>query len=444
VKNPKRLTGLIFPAFFTQRNVSSKKLPAHGAACYKDCTQEKHPAEDPRMTNPVFIPGPTNIPEALRKACDMPTLDHRSPAFAAILHPALQGVARVLKTTAGEVFVFPATGTGGWEAAIANTLSPGDRVLAGRNGMFSARWIDMCQRFGLEVEVLAHRWGQGLDADRYAEALRADTGHRIKAVLATHNETATGVVSDIAALRAALDATGHPALLMVDGVSSIGSMDFRMDAWGVDLAVTGSQKGFMLPPGLAIVGVSPKARAAAAGASLPRTFFDFDDMRRGTAASAYPYTPAVGLLNGLARACDMLLGEGLDAVFARHARIAGGVRAAVAAWGLELCAERPEWQSNTVSAIRMPEGVDANAFVARAAQTYGVAFGTGLGEVAGRVFRIGHLGLLSDVQALAGLAAAEMVMSDLGMAVTPGSGVAAAQAHYRATVAAPAAALAAE
>ncbi|MEM1432382.1 MAG: L-aspartate--glyoxylate aminotransferase BhcA [Pseudomonadota bacterium] len=396
------------------------------------------------MENPVFIPGPTNLPEALRKACDMPTLDHRSPAFAEILHPALAGVARILKTEAAEVFIFPATGTGGWEAAIANTLSRGDKVLAGRNGMFSHRWIDMCQRFGLDVQVITHRWGQGLDAARYEEVLRADTGHEIKAVLATHNETATGVVSDIAALRTALDNAAHPALLLVDGVSSVGSMDFRMDEWGVDLAVTGSQKGFMLPPGLAIVGVSPKARAAAETADLPRTFFDFNDMRRGYAADAYPYTPAVGLLNGLRQACEMIEAEGLHRVFDRHARIAGGVRAAVKAWGLSLCAERPDWYSNSVSAIRVPDGVDANAIVSRAAQTYGVAFGTGLGEVAGKVFRIGHLGKLTDVQALAGLATAEMVMSDIGMDVVPGSGVAAAQAHYRATVAVPALDIAAE
>ncbi len=396
------------------------------------------------MENPVFIPGPTNLPDALRKACDMSTIDHRSPAFAQILHPVLEAVARILKTRDGEIFVFPATGTGGWEAAIANTLSGGDKVLAGRNGMFSHRWIDMCARFGLDVQVMEHRWGEGLDAARYEEALRADTGHEIKAVLATHNETATGVVSDIAALRTALDAAGHPALLFVDGVSSIGSMDFQMDAWGVDLAVTGSQKGFMLPPGLAIVGVSPKARAAAVTADLPRTFFDFNDMRSGYANSAYPYTPAVGLLNGLRTACEMIEAEGLDAVFARHARIAEGVRAAVRAWGLELCAERPEWQSNTVSAIRVPDGVDANAIVARAAKTYGVAFGTGLGEVAGKAFRIGHLGQLTDVQALAGIATAEMVMADLGMDIVPGSGIAAAQAHYRATVEAPALNLAAE
>ena len=383
--------------------------------------------------NPVFIPGPTNIPEVIRKACDMPTIDHRSPAFADILHPALAGVKRVLKTEAGEVIVFPASGTGGWEAAIANTLSQEDKVLAGRNGMFSHRWIDMCQRFGLDVQVLEHRWGQGLDAAAYAEALQADTGHRIKAVLATHNETATGVTSDIAALRKALDAAGHPALLMVDGVSSIGSVDFQMDAWGVDLAVTGSQKGFMLPPGLAIVGVSPKARAAMETADLPRTFFDFRDMMGSYARSGYPYTPAVGLMNGLRVACDMLLSEGLDAVFARHARIAEGVRAAVDAWDLRLCAETPEVRSNTVSAVVVPEGADADAFVARAAQTYGVSFGTGLGEVAGQVFRIGHLGMMTDVQALSGLAAAEMVMADLGFGIVPGAGVAAAQGVYRAS-----------
>ena len=394
--------------------------------------------------NPVFIPGPTNIPETIRRACDLPTVDHRSAAFAEILHPALEGTRQVLKTTAGEVIVFPATGTAGWEAALANTLSPGDRVLAGRNGMFSHRWIDMCQRFGLDVEVLEHRWGEGLDAARYRAALEADTGHAIKAVLVTHNETATGVVSDVAAIRAALDAAGHPALLMVDGVSSIGSMDFRMDDWGVDLAITGSQKGFMLPPGLAIVGVSAKARAAMETARLPRTFLDFRDMLNGYAASGYPYTPSVGLLNGLRVACDMLLDEGLDAVFARHVRIAEGVRAAVDAWGLSLCAERPEWRSQTVSAIRVPEGYDANAVVSRAAKTYDVAFGTGLGEVAGKVFRIGHLGQLTDVQALAGLSAAEMVMSDLGLPITPGAGVAAAQAHYRSTVEGGALGLAAE
>ncbi|MAU46041.1 MAG: serine--glyoxylate aminotransferase [Yangia sp.] len=383
--------------------------------------------------NPVFIPGPTNIPESLRKACDMPTIDHRSPLFGQILHPAREGVRKVLKSDAAEVFIFPSTGTGGWETALSNTLSPGDTVLAARNGMFSHRWIDMCQRHGLSVEIVETPWGEGLPAHRYAEILAADKQHRIKAVLATHNETATGVRSDIAAVRRALDDAGHPALLFVDGVSSIASMDFRFDEWGVDCAVAGSQKGFMLPPGLAIVGFSDKAMAATRTAKLPRTFFDVQDMAKGYANNAYPYTPAVGLLNGLNEACRMLLDEGLENVFARHHRIAEGVRCAVRAWGLELCAASPEVYSDTVSAIRTPDGFNATDIVSHAAQTYGVAFGTGLGEVAGKVFRIGHLGSLTDVMTLSGLATAEMCMKDLGLDITLGSGVAAAQEFYRAT-----------
>ncbi len=383
--------------------------------------------------NPVFIPGPTNMPEAIRKACDMPTIDHRSPLFGQILHPVRANVQKVLKSASAEVFIFPSTGTGGWETALTNTLSAGDKVLAARNGMFSHHWIDMCQRHGLDVTVIETPWGDGLPADRYAEILKADKAHSIKAVLATHNETATGVKSDIAALRRAMDEAGHPALLFVDGVSSIGSMDFRMDEWGVDIAVTGSQKGFMLPAGLAIVGFSPKAMAAVATATLPRTFFDVRDMSKGYAANAYPYTPAVGLLNGLKLASDMLLAEGLDAVFARHTRIANGVRAAVSAWGLELCATSPAVYSDTVSAIKTPEGFNATDIVTLAAEKYGVAFGTGLGEVAGKVFRIGHLGSLTDVMTLSGLATAEMCMVDLGLPVQLGSGVAAAQEVYRAT-----------
>ncbi|MBW3241750.1 aminotransferase class V-fold PLP-dependent enzyme [Epibacterium sp. DP7N7-1] len=381
--------------------------------------------------NPVFIPGPTNIPERLRKACDMPTIDHRSPLFGQILHPARDGVRKVLKSTSAEVFIFPSSGTGGWETALSNTLSAGDTVLAARNGMFSHRWIDMCQRHGLDVQIVETPWGAGLPADRYEEILSADKGHKIKAVLATHNETATGVKSDIAAVRRALDAAGHPALLFVDGVSSIASMDFRMDEWGVDVAVTGSQKGFMLSAGLAIVGFSPKAMEATKSAQLPRTFFDVHDMAKGYANNAYPYTPAVGLMNGLNESCKMLLAEGLENVFARHHRIAEGVRAAVGAWGLELCAATPEVYSDTVSAIRTPEGFNATDIVTHAADKYGVAFGVGLGEVAGKVFRIGHLGSLTDVMALSGIATAEMCMVDLGLDIQLGSGVAAAQEYYR-------------
>jgi len=393
------------------------------------------PKEERAMSfqNPVFIPGPTNIPEAVRRACDMPTLDHRSAMFADILQPALAGVRRVMKSEGAHVFVFPASGTGGWETALSNTLSPGDTVLAARNGMFSHRWIEMCRKLGLRVEVIESAWGDGLSAEAYGAALAADTGHRIKAVLATHNETATGVLSDVAAIGAAIRAAGHPALFFVDGVSSIGSVDFRFDDWGVDVAVTGSQKGFMLPAGLAIVAVSDRAMAAAETARLPRSFFDLRDMGTANAKNGYPYTPSVGLLNGLKFTTQMLLDEGLDNVFARHARIAGGVRAAVAGWGMSPCANRPEWYSNTVTAIRTPAGFDATKIVTHAADTYGVAFGVGLGEVAGKVFRIGHLGMLTDVLALAGIATAEMAMADLGLPVKLGSGVAAAQDFYRAT-----------
>ena len=385
------------------------------------------------LQNPVFIPGPTNIPEALRKACDMPTIDHRSAVFGEILHPVRAKLREILKSESAEIFLFPATGTGGWETALTNTLSPGDKVLAARNGMFSHRWIDMCQRHGLDVHVVEVPWGEGIPADRLGGILAADAGHSFKAVLATHNETATGVRSDIGAVRRAMDAAGHPAMLFVDGVSSIASMEFRFDDWGVDVAVTGSQKGFMLPAGLAITAFSPKAVAASMTAGLPRTFFDIRDMDKGYAQGGYPYTPPVGLINGLNAACDMLLAEGMEAVIARHARIANGVRAAVRAWGLELCAATPDVWSDTVSAIRTPPGVNATEIVSHAADAYGTAFGTGLGEVAGKVFRIGHLGSLTDVMALSGIATAEMCMADLGMKVELGSGVAAAQEVYRAT-----------
>ncbi|WP_432635817.1 L-aspartate--glyoxylate aminotransferase BhcA [Albidovulum sp.] len=381
--------------------------------------------------NPVFIPGPTNMPEVIRKACDMPTVDHRSPAFARVFKPAVAGVKAVLGTRNGEVILFPSTGTGGWEAAITNTLSPGDTVLAARFGMFSHRWIDMCQRHGLNVEIIETPWGQGAPVTAIEAALAADSGHRIKAVLATHNETATGVKSDIAGIRKAMDRASHPAMLFVDGVSSIGSMPFEMDGWGVDIAVAGSQKGFMLPAGLAILGLSPKAVAAMDTARLPRTFFDFRDMQKSYAAGGYPYTPAVGLINGLATAVQMLQDEGLANVYARHHRIAEGVRRAIAAWGMRPCAASSDLYSDTVTAVVVPEGFNGTDVVKVAAEKYGMAFGVGLGEVAGKVFRIGHLGSLTDAMMLSGLATAEMCMADLGYPITLGTGVAAAQDYYR-------------
>ena len=387
--------------------------------------------------NPVFIPGPTNIPERLRHACNVPTIDHRSASFAAIFKPLFPGVKAVLKTKAGEVILFPATGTAGWEAAISNTLSPGDKVLACRHGMFSHRWIDMCQRHGLDVQQLNAPWGAGAPAAEFQAALEADKGHAIKAVLVTHNETATGVRSDVAAIRRAMDAAKHPALLLVDGVSSIASMDFRMDEWGVDVAVTGSQKGFMLPAGLAIVGVSPKAIAAMETAKLPRCFLDFRDMLSTNPKGGFPYTPPVNLLYGLGESLRMLEEEGLDNVFARHHRLAEGIRRAIAAWGMKPCAQSPELYSETVTAVVVPQGFDGTRVVTLAAEKYHVAFGVGLGEVAGKVFRIGHLGSLTDVMALSGIATAEMVMADLDFPIRLGSGVAAAQEYYRTTAAQP-------
>lgn len=377
--------------------------------------------------NPVFIPGPTNIPESVRKACDMPTIDHRSPAFARVFKPAVAGVKKVLGMEEGEVIILPSTGTGGWEAAISNTLSPGDTVLAARFGMFSHRWIDMCQRHGLNVQIIETPWGQGAPLGDIAAALKADTGHKIKAVLATHNETATGVKSDIGGIRRAMG--DHPALFFVDGVSSIGSMPFDMSGWGVDIAVAGSQKGFMLPAGLAILGVSPRAIAAMETAKLPRTFFDFRDMLKSYSTGGFPYTPPVGLINGLAHSLQLLEDEGLEAVFARHARIAEGVRRAIKAWGMTPCAASPDLYSDTVTAVVVPPGCNGTDLVQLAASKYGVAFGVGLGEVAGKVFRIGHLGWLNEIMVLQALGGAELAMHDVGIKFEPGSGVGAAVRH---------------
>ena len=383
--------------------------------------------------NPVFIPGPTNIPDQLRHAMGIQTVDHRSPGFAEFLLALLDDMKQLFRTATGRVLAYPASGTGGWEAAITNTLSPGDRVLAARHGMFSHRWVDLCRRHGLEVEVIECEWGAGAPADRFGEQLASDRRHGIRAVLVTHNETATGVRSDVAAVRRAMDACGHPAMLLVDCVSSLASMDFRMDEWGVDIAVTGSQKGLMLPAGLALLGVSPKAFEASGTATCPRTFFDFGEMDAANGAGGFPYTPPLQLLHGLRASLDMLLDEGLENVFARHRRMAEGVREAVRAWGLDLCAVSPDLYSDTVSAIRVPEGFDADALIERLLGAYAVSFGVGLGPLAGKAFRIGHLGAMTDVMALAGIAAAEMAMADLGYPVEPGSGTRAAQEYYRRT-----------
>jgi alanine-glyoxylate transaminase/serine-glyoxylate transaminase/serine-pyruvate transaminase len=380
----------------------------------------------------LAIPGPTNVPERVRQAMAIPMEDQRSPDLPAFTLPLFEDLKRVFKTRDGSVLIFPASGTGGWEAAIANTLSPGDRVLAVRFGVFSGLWIEMCRRYGLEVDIIDCEWGTGIPVETVAARLADDRAHAIKAVLACHNETATGVTSDIAGVRAALDAARHPALLFVDGVSSIASIDFRMDEWGVDVAVSGSQKGFMLPTGLAIVAVSPKALDATKTASLPRGFFDFGPMLKANRDGYFPYTPPLTLIRGLRASVDLLLEEGLENVFRRHRHLADAVRAAVAAWNLRLCAKKPEFHSDTVSAIVVPEGADAAAIVRLAYERYDLSLGVGLAQLAGKVFRIGHLGDLNALMVLASIAGAEMAMRDAGIGIDAGSGVAAAQAHLQA------------
>ena len=384
--------------------------------------------------NPIFIPGPTNLPEAIRRAMNVPTEDQRSPKFPELTLPLFADLKKVFKTETGQVFMFPGSGTGGWEAAITNTLSPGDTVLAAGFGHFSQLWIDLCKRQGMEVIAIDVEWGEGVPLEEYARVLEEDKKPEIKAVLACQNETATGVTSDIAGVRRVLDNAGHPAMLYVDGVSSIASIDFRMDEWGVDLAVSGSQKGFMLPTGLAIVGVSQKAIEASKSAKCTRCFFSFDDMIKTNKDGYFPYTPATTLFHGLRASIDLLLAEGLDNVFARHHRMAEGVRRAVIdGWSLKLAAKEPKWHSDTVSAIYVPEGFDAAQVISVANQRYGLSYGTGLSVVAGKVFRIGHLGLISEIQLLSGIAGAEMAMRDIGIPVEAGSGVAAAEEYYRQT-----------
>lgn len=377
--------------------------------------------------NHLFVPGPTNIPDRILRSMVVSSEDHRSPRFPDLPRELFRGLKRLFKTDAGEVFIFPSSGTGAWESALSNTLSPGDKVLAPQFGQFSHLWIDMMQRLGLDVQVLNVEWGEGAPIAEIEKALRADAAHTIKGVMIVHNETATGVTSDVAAVRRAMDVAGHPAMLYVDTVSSLGSLDFRFDEWRVDLAITGSQKGLMLPAGLGIVSASPRALLAGREAKLRRVFFDFGDMQKANAGGYFPYTPALPLLYGLRESLTMLFEEGLDNVFARHERLAAGTRAAVAAWGLSLCAKKPKWHSNTVSAIVVPAGFDAAKVIATAYHRYNLSLGAGLSKVAGKVFRIGHIGDLNELMLLGAIAGVEMAMADVGIPVRLGSGVAAAQ-----------------
>jgi alanine-glyoxylate transaminase/serine-glyoxylate transaminase/serine-pyruvate transaminase len=386
------------------------------------------------VTPHLFIPGPTNIPDAVRMSMNVPMIDMRSGEFPKLTMPIFEDLKKVFKMKDGRVFIFPSSGTGAWESAITNTLQVGDKVLMSRFGQFSLLWVDMAERLGLKVELCDEEWGTGVPVEKYAEILAKDKNHEIKAVFATHNETATGVTSDIAGVRKALDDAKHPALLMVDGVSSVGSLDMRMGEWGVDCCVSGSQKGFMLPTGLGILAVSQKALDANKQAGrMNSCFLAWEDHIKTNDLGYFPYTPATQLLQGLRCSLDLIFAEGLDNVFARHHRLANGVRAAVDAWGLKLCAKEAKWHSDTVSAILAPEGIDSAQIVKTAYYRYNTSLGVGLNKVAGRVFRIGHLGALDEFMIGGVLFAVEMTLKDCGVPVKFGSGTGAAAEYFNKT-----------
>ena len=382
--------------------------------------------------NFLFIPGPTNVPRRVQNAMNLEQEDMRALDLPEFTKPLYEDTKKIFKTKNGRVFIYPASGTGAWESAITNTLNPGDKVLASGFGHFSNLFIDCAQRHGMDVQALEVEWGKGVPAEEFAKILAADTKHEIKAVFATHNETATGVASDIAAVRKAIDDANHPALYFVDTVSGLASLDFRMDEWGVDLAISGSQKGFMLPTGLGIVCASEKAMAAHESSGCPRCFFDWDDMIKTNDLGFFPYTPPMNLLRGLRESLNMIEEEGLENVFARHTRMANAVRAAVEAWGLRPIAEEG-WYSDTVTAVKVPEGFDGNEVVRHAYRYYNLALSISLAKIAGQAFRIGHLGDMNELMILTPITGAEMAMKDLGYPIELGSGVAAAQEYLRNT-----------
>jgi alanine-glyoxylate transaminase / serine-glyoxylate transaminase / serine-pyruvate transaminase len=375
----------------------------------------------------LAIPGPTLVPERIVRAMSQPIIDHRGPRFEALVGDCLEGLKRIFQTERGHIALFPGSGTGAWEATIVNTLSPGDRVLAILNGHFSAGFARTATAFGAEVERIEVPYGAGVPADEVERRLRADDAREIRAVLVVHNETSTGVTSSIPAVRAALDRAGHPALLLVDTVSSLASIDFRFDAWGVDVALTGPQKGLMLPPGMAILAVSERAVAASEKARCPRSYWDWQPVFERNRRGQYPYTPATMLLFGLREAIAMLEEEGLANVFARHTRLAEACRHAVRGWGLEILCRDPAEHSSTLTAVVMPPGRDSDDFIARAYRRLELSLGIGLGDVKGKVFRIGHLGGLNELDLLGALAGVEMMLCEFGVAVRPGSGVGAAE-----------------
>ena len=381
---------------------------------------------EPRRPGRHFlqIPGPSPLPERVISAMSQQIIDHRGPQFQSLAKRLLSGIKSIFKTT-GPVIIYPASGTGAWEAALVNTLSPGDRVLMVETGQFAHLWKVMAVKLGLVPEVIDTDWRSGVDAAEIERRLKADRGGAIKAVCVVHNETSTGCRSWIDEVRKAIDAAGHEALLMVDTVSSLASMDYRHDEWGVDVTVSGSQKGLMLPPGLSFTAVSAKALEAAKSSRLPRAFFSWSEMLSSNANGFFPFTPATGLLYGLGEAIDILHEEGLENVFARHERLAAATRAAVEAWGLEILCRDPRSYSPVVTTVLMPEGHDADAFRALVLERFDMSLGTGLNKLAGKVFRIGHLGDTNELTILGALTGVEMGLELAGIPHRKG-GVAAA------------------
>jgi len=372
------------------------------------------------------IPGPTNVPDRVLRAIDRPTIDHRGPEFARLGKDVLEGMRSIFKTS-GPVIIFPSSGTGAWEAALVNTLSPGDKVLMFETGQFAALWQTMAKKLGLDAEFVSGDWRHGVNPAEVEAKLAADREHAFKAVAVVHNETSTGVTSRIAAIRKAIDAARHPALFLVDTVSSLGCMEYKHDEWGVDVTVTGSQKGLMLPPGLGFNAASEKALAAAKTNRMKRSYWDWEDMLKSNPAGFFPYTPATNLLYGLREAIAMLHEEGLENVFARHRRLAAATRAAVEAWGLEVLALDPREYSSSLTAILMPQGHDADHFRQVTLERYDLSLGTGLGKLKGKVFRIGHLGDLNELMLMGTLAGVEMGLGDAGVPHRPGGVQAAMQ-----------------
>jgi alanine-glyoxylate transaminase/serine-glyoxylate transaminase/serine-pyruvate transaminase len=360
------------------------------------------------------IPGPTNVPDRILRAVSQPTIDHRGPAFASIAREAIAGLQRVFQTS-GPVVIYPSSGTGAWEASLVNTLSPGDTVLMFETGHFASLWRDMSTRLGLHVDFLPGDWRRGVDPDLVERALSDDRDRAIKAVAVVHNETSTGVTSRVEDIRRRMDRVGHPALLMVDTISSLGSIDYRHDDWRVDVTVSCSQKGLMLPPGLGFNAISGKALAASRSARLPRSYWDWEPMIKDNAAGFFPYTPATNLIYGLCEAVRMLMDEGLTNVFARHGRFAEAARRAVAAWGLEVLCANPAEYSNTLTAVMMPNGHDADAFRKVVLDRFDMSLGTGLGKLKGKVFRIGHLGDFNDLMLAGTLSGVEMGLAASGV-----------------------------